>query len=195
MSVRSILATTTLVLGLAVPVAALPAVAAPWYLSPETSIQVDVKYVDSLVKIRFPTLSGAIEFDERHPERAAAKIKVATADLETGLGLINNLAESRQFLDASGHPTIDFTLDRLEQTSKSTADIHGSITLVGVTRPITFKATVFRYGPSQDDPSLIEAGFNLEGAVDRTDFGITAGQPDIANTLPIHIHLLMRSKP
>ena len=43
-------------------------------------------------------------------------------------------------------------------------------------------------------PSRFEAGFNLTGSLDRTDFGSTGGLPDVAAVLPVHIRLLMSSK-
>jgi len=68
------------------------------------------------------------------------------------------------------------------------------MTLRGVTRPVTFQAKVFAYGPAKADPARFEAGFDLSGSVDRTAFGSTGGVPDVAAVLPVHIRLLMTSR-
>jgi polyisoprenoid-binding protein YceI len=174
----------------------LPGVAAavPWTLSPETTVTVEVPWQGRSVPLDFPRIAGEIDFDERRPERASARIAVDARAVETGVGPVNALARSRDFLAAAEHPTIVFVLDRLVRTSPSTAEVYGDITLRGVTRAIAFQAVVLRYGPAKDDPARFEAGFDLTGSIDRTAFGSTGGLPAVPPVLPIRIRLLMTSK-
>jgi polyisoprenoid-binding protein YceI len=172
----------------------LPAAATPWKLDPATTVTTDVGWEGKTVRVRFPTLSGDIEFDETHPERARASIRVAARDATTGVAVVDSLIRSRDYLGAEQYPTITFQLDKLTQTSKSTAEIAGRMTLRGVTRPVRFQAKVFAYGPAKDDPGRFEAGFDLSGSVDRTAFGSTGGLPEVAAVLPVHIRLLMSSE-
>ncbi len=168
--------------------------AAPWTLDPETQVTVDVAWHGSMVPVNFPSLSGKIDFDKDHPERAKASIAVSTQDAQTGVAVVDQLVRSRDYLDAEQFPTIAFQLDKLTQTSKSTADISGRITLRGVTRPVNFAAKVTRFGPADDDPGRFEAGFDLSGEIDRTEFGSTGGLPDVAAVLPVRIRLLISSQ-
>lgn len=171
--------------------------AAPWRLNTsESSIQVQVGYLGGKgVTVRFPSFDGPVEFDERRPQNAKATIRVRANKLETGLGFINNMVRSPDYLATKQFPEITFQLDNLKQTSKSTADIAGRITLRGITKKVVFKAVVFRYGPSKSDPNVFEAGFNLTGTIDRRDFGSTAGTPQVAPVLPVKIRLVMTSQP
>lgn len=168
--------------------------AAPWKLSPETTVTVSVDWKGETIPVKFPTLSGDIEFDQNAVSSARATINVATADATTGVGPVDALVHSADYLDVAHYPQITFQLDKLTQTSKTEADIFGRVTLRGVTKPATFHATVFRFGPSKDDPERFEAGFDLTGSIDRTDFGSTGGLPYVAAVLPVRIHLLMSSK-
>lgn len=172
----------------------LPALAAPWKLDPATTVTADVDWEGKTVQVRFPTLSGSIDFDQSRPESAKADISVAAKDATTGVAVVDSLVRSRDYLGAEQYPTITFHLDRLTQTSKSTADIDGRITLRGVTKPVSFKAQVFAYGPAKDDPARFEAGFNLSGEIDRTAFGSTGGLPEVSSVLPLQIRLLMTSE-
>ena len=173
-----------------------PLQAATWYLDKsETEIAVIVGYLGSQVTVNFNTFDGRIEFDDRRPQDAKAVITVSSADVETGLGIVNQMVRSPDYLNAAAYPTITFRLDRLVQTSKSTADIFGTITLLGVSKPVLFKAEVFRYGPSKSDPTLREAGFNLTSQIDRREFGNDTGIPAVSAVLPVRIRLLMRSRP
>jgi polyisoprenoid-binding protein YceI len=180
-----------LVLLVLLPVAA---AAAPWRLDPETSVAFDVAWQGGTVEVRFPGLGGEIDFDATHPERARAVISVSARDATTGIAVADALLRSDGYLAADRYPTMTFRLDRLVQTSKQTADIFGSLTLRGVTRPLAFQAQVFRYGPAKDDPARFDAGFDLTGRIDRTEFGSTGGVPEVASMLPIRIRLLMHSQ-
>lgn len=169
------------------------AAAATWRLDPETRVAVDVGWQGTVVEVRFTRISGTIEFDERRPEAARARITVSTRDVDSGAGVVDALVRSRDYLDAERYPTIVFDLDRLTPTSKETADVLGRITLRGVTRPAAFKARVFRYGPAEDAPERFEAGFDIEGVIDRTEFGSTGGLPEVPPELNIRIRLVMTS--
>ena len=105
----------------------LPAAAAPWKLDPATTVTTDVGWEGRTVRVRFPTLSGDIEFDEAHPERARASIRVAARDATTGVAVVDSLVRSRDYLGAEQYPTITFQLDKLTQTSKSTAEVDEAI--------------------------------------------------------------------
>ncbi len=172
----------------------LPALAAPWKLDPGTTVTADVAWEGKNVQVRFPSLTGDIDFDEKHPERTRATISVASSKATTGVGVVDALVRSKDYLGADRYPEITFQLDKLVQTSKSTADVDGRITLRGVTKPVEFKATVVRYGPSADDPNQFEAGFHITGSIDRTAFGSTGGLPDVGPVLPVQIQLLINSK-
>ncbi|MEM7615654.1 MAG: YceI family protein [Pseudomonadota bacterium] len=161
----------------------------------ETRVEVDVGYLGSTVTLKFDTVAGNILFDEKRPEVAKAAIAVGTRDVETGVGLVNSFVKGPEYLAAKAHPQMNFQLDRLVQTSSSTADVFGAITMRGITRPTQFKATVFAYGPSPAGGARFDAGFNLSGVVDRAQFGSTAGAPQVATELPVRIRLLMRSDP
>jgi polyisoprenoid-binding protein YceI len=173
--------------------ALLPAAVAAdtWRLDPETEIVVEVPWFGGRAIMRFPTYAGTVTFDERDLDRASARIVVSSRDVTTGFGPADTLARSSGFLAAAEHPEIAFALDRIEQTSRSTADVFGAITFRGVTRPIRFAATVFRYGPAAAFPGRFEAGFDIEGSIDRTEFGSTQDVPAVAAILPVRIHLLM----
>lgn len=173
---------------------ALAAHAAPWTLSPDTTVAVEVPWQGRDVEVRFPDISGTVDFDQNHPDRTQADISVDATKATTGVGVVDALVRSGDYLGSAQYPQISFHLESLKQTSKSAAVVSGRITLRGVTRPVTFDATVLRYGAAADDPSRFEAGFALSGTIDRTEFGSTGGLPDVGADLPVKIRLMMTSR-
>lgn len=182
-----------LALGLASGLTPGLAAAAPWRLDPGTQVTVDLSWRGSDVKVRFADLRGEVDFDETAPQKARARIDVPAASAETGVGVVNALVRGEGYLDAAAHPTISFQLDRLVRLSRTEARVEGRLTLRGVTRPLTLDAKVLRYGPARDDPTRFEAGFDLTGAIDRTEFGSTGGLPEVPAKLDLSIRLLMSS--
>ena len=158
--------------------------AAPWVLTDDTKIEMLVPWRGLTVRLEFPRYGGTIDFDETMPETAAARIEVAAGAVTTGLPPADRVARSEDFLAADRYPIIRFDLDRLVQTSRSTADIFGRITFRGVTRPILFQATVRRYDAGS-------AAFDLEGAIDRTAFGADGAPGEVPAILPVRIRLDM----
>ena len=169
------------------------ALAAPWKLDPSTTVTVDVGWEGKIVPVKFPTISGTIDFDPDRVATTKANIAVATTDATTGNGVVDALVRSADYLGSAKYPQITFRLDKLDQISKTQANITGRVTMRGVTKPVSFLATVFRYGPAKDDPQRFEAGFDLTGSIDRASFGSTGGLPQVASVLPVRIHLLMTS--
>lgn len=178
---------------LALGLLAVPAAAESWRLDPETSVSVDVGWQGGTVEVKFPRIDGTIDFDERRPETARARITVSSRDAATGMGVVDALVRGRDYLDAQQYPEMIFELDRLARTSPQTADVFGRLTLRGHTEPVAFKARVLRYGPAPDAPERFEAGFDIEGVVDRTEFGSTAGLPEVPAALGVRIRLMMSS--
>jgi polyisoprenoid-binding protein YceI len=179
-----------LILALVLPAAAF---AAEWRIDPGTRVVVDVGWRGTTVTVQFPDIDGEVTFDEQRPELARAEIRVETARASTGLAPVDRLVRSEGYLDAAHHPAIIFHLDSLVPTSRSTARINGRITLRGQTRPAEFSVQVFRYGPAPEDPARFEAGFDVRGEIDRTEFGSTAGLPDVPAILPVRVRLLLIS--
>ena len=109
--------------------------------------------------------------------------------------MVDALVRSRDYLGADQYPAITFRLDKLTQTSKSTADVDGPDH--PARRHPAGRASRRRSSATArptTTPSRFEAGFDLTGSIDRTAFGSTGGLPDVGAVLPVQIRLLMSSQ-
>ena len=163
------------------------AVAETWILDPATTAEASVSWQGKPIAVRFPGLSGEVEFDSRHLDVANATLSVPTGAATTGNPIVDAMMRSPDYLDAAGHPTITFELDKLTRTSDDTADVAGRVTLRGVTRPVRLTAKVIAFGEARAD-------FAITGQIDRRDFGSTAGVPEVAAVLPLDIRLVMTAR-
>ena len=127
----------------------------------------------------FTDFDATLEFDPADPAASTleATIKVASLDLPAPPeGFLAQMLGTTWF-NADSFPEMTFKSTSVEMTGPQSADISGDLTLLGVTRPVTFNA-VFNGGWSgilMDPHSRI--GFSAAGSLKRSDFGMDYGIP------------------
>jgi polyisoprenoid-binding protein YceI len=79
--------------------------------------------------------------------------------------------KSADFFDAGNHGQIRFVGRKFEKTGDDTANLHGELTIRGVSKPATVK--VEQGGIVVDPYGQTKAGFTIEGKISRKEFGLT----------------------
>ena len=118
---------------------------------------------------RFLRWTGDIRFDPAAPETAHVAIDVEAASLRMDDAGLTSTAAGSGFLDTGRYPRIVFRLTRLEPVGGDRFTAHADITMKGVTRPVTFPATLRSAGRT----AQMAGGFSL----DRAAFGIGTRGP------------------
>lgn len=86
-----------------------------------------------------------------------------------------DIAKAADKLNAGAFSQITFKSTNVALTGPRTADVTGDLTFLGVTKPVTMKATFggeIEKHPFLQVPTL---GFSAEGTFKRTDFGMALG--------------------
>lgn len=86
-----------------------------------------------------------------------------------------DIAKSKNFLNAGAFPKITFKSTQVELTGPRTAKVTGDLTFLGVTKPVTLDATFggeIEQHPFMQVPAI---GFAAEGSFKRSDFGMPVG--------------------
>ncbi len=118
---------------------------------------------------RFTRWTSDIRFDPERPETAHVAIEVETASLRMEDARLTTTAVGSGFLDSGRYPRIAFRLTRLEPAGENRFTAGADITIKGVTRPVTFPATLRSNGRG----AQMTGGFSL----DRAAFGIGTRGP------------------
>lgn len=173
---RLVLAAITLLLASCVsaPVtdpARLPAGA--WELDGEhTSVIWQVRHLGlSWYTARFDGVRASLEFDPVRPEDAELTAIVDAASVSTGDPDFDDILRGSGWLDAADHPEIVFVSERIVVTSEVTGEVHGLLTLKGVTRPVIME-TEFYGGVFNPLVRRNMLGFRGYFEIDRTQFDI-----------------------
>lgn len=143
-----------------------------WIIDPAHSeIQFKVKH------LMITTVTGYfkkfnLEVETEGDEFTRATSIVFTADvnsIDTNNQQRDTHLRSADFFDADNHSQVRFVGKKYEQSGDK-VQLHGDLTIRGITRPITVK--VEPAGTVVDPYGQTKAGFEVEGKISRKEFGL-----------------------
>lgn len=133
----------------------------------------------TIVRGHFKNVHGTLDFDPAAPERSSMRAEIDAASLWTGESARDEHLRSADFLDVEHHPQITFVSERVELIGPSDANVHGRITIRGVTRPLTLAVKFLGtwqtpwWEDGVDKGPKTRAGFVATARLNRHDFGVS----------------------
>ncbi len=127
----------------------------------------------SLYTVRFDTLDASIDYDAAHPERTRVTASVDPTSLDVNADYSKTFAE--EFLQVSKFPRATFVSTSIQPGAGTSGTMTGDLTLMGVTKPVTFNVTLIGSGhePLPIPLGRRAAGFEATTTLKRSDFGST----------------------
>jgi polyisoprenoid-binding protein YceI len=152
-----------------------------------------VEYVGAKVTGKHPggfgTFKGTVSLVDGNPEKSQVTVEIDTASLTSDSDMLTGHLKGADFFDVAKFPKATFTSTAIKAggSGGATHTITGNLDLHGVSKSITFPATVRVSGDAVD----VDAEF----AINRKDFGIVyAGKPDDLIKDDVAIKLTIRAK-
>jgi polyisoprenoid-binding protein YceI len=142
---------------------------------------------------RFVKFDGSLAFDATKPENSKLVVNIDPTSIRTEFpdkatkDFDAELSTSKDWFNSVAFPQITFVSKSVTRTGSSTANILGDLTFLGVTKPVTLKAT---YNGSMKkhmftgQPML---GFSATGKLKRSDFGFSKYLPMIGDEVSLDI--------
>ena len=113
-----------------------------------------------------------VEVQTENDDFSAGEIR-ATADI-TSISTSNEQRDQHlrasDFFEAEKYPQLSFQSSRIEKESHDAFDVHGELTMKGITHPV--KLNVEFNGITRDPWGGERAGFSFTGKLNRSDWGI-----------------------
>ncbi len=125
----------------------------------------------------FTQFDGTLTLDANQIDTASLEAEIAINSLHTGVAALDDVLMGPTWLAETDHPKAHFTSTSVTQTSPTTAEIHGELTLKGQTRPITLQATLLHQGAHPVGQFLDHfkgdwLAFNASATLDHQAFAI-----------------------
>lgn len=166
-----------------------------WAIDPTHSeVQFKVKHlVISTVTGSFKKFSGTVEGDDENFDGARINFSLDVNSIDTNQADRDGHLKSPDFFAAEQHPTITFSNGTLRKISGNAYKLTGSLTIRGTTKVVEFDV---EFGGIMKDPwNNIKAGFEVNGKINRKDFGLNwnalteAGGMVVGEEVKIHINV------
>ena len=122
---------------------------------------------------RFSTKDGQVKID---PSGTSGKVDITMdiSSINTGVDLLNRHLLSKDFFNFAEFPTARFVSDQITFNGDKVTQVNGTLTLMGLTRPIVLTASRFNCYLSPLINRQI-CGGDFETTVERSQWGITWG--------------------
>lgn len=133
---------------------------------------------------RFDDITGNLQLDTT-TGLGEVSISVATASVNSGVAPLNSVLRG-SYLASSEHPQAYFVASGWRWKPGAPLEVRGELTLRGVSRPLVLRAPRLH---CDMHPMLKRevCGADLEGELQRSDFGISDGLPFIGNSVRLLI--------
>jgi polyisoprenoid-binding protein YceI len=147
-----------------------------WYIdSSHATVEFAVRHLGlSTVKGTFHNVQGEVEFDEENLTRSKGRVEIEVASIDTRDERRDTHLRGADFFDVDNHPTITFETTSIKHLRDERYEVEGDLTIRGVTRPVTLQAELTEF--ITDPWGLRRAAVNVEGEINRTDWGLVWNQ-------------------
>jgi polyisoprenoid-binding protein YceI len=141
---------------------------------------------------RFDRMTGKVAFDPA-AKTGSLEVKIATASVSTGDSKRADGSRSRDdhlraadFFNSAEFPDMVYKSTRFNFNGETVESVEGTLTLLGVTKPVKLNVTSFKCGPHPFNKKPM-CGAYVEGSIKRTDFGMKFGVPAVADEVKLAI--------
>jgi polyisoprenoid-binding protein YceI len=159
-----------------------------------SEVQFKVKHlVISTVTGAFKKFSGDVVSESDDFDGAKVNFSVDVDSIDTNQADRDGHLKSDDFFAAAQHPNITFTNGTLKKVSGNNYKLNGTFTVRGVAKPLELDV---EFGGIVKDPwGNTKAGFELNGKINRKDYGLTwsavteAGGMVVGDDVKLHINV------
>ncbi|MEM6422718.1 MAG: YceI family protein [Pseudomonadota bacterium] len=148
---------------------------------------------------RFNDFDGTFLIDEEDPTNSQITITVNPASIDSNHVGRDNHLRNEDYFNVAAFPTATFTSTEIEMMTPSSGKLHGALTMLGVTAPVTLDFTMMRdttypaFIPNYDEVRVV--AFEATGTIERLDWGMDfiafLGSPTgLEVALDIHLDLI-----
>ena len=128
----------------------------------------------------FSGATGRVVLDPANLAAASLEVSIPIASVQTTSAKLTEELNSADWFDSARFPTATFKSTKVTSTSPTTANIDGTLTLHGVTRPATIEVRFYGAGANPMSKALT-VGFEARTEIKRSDFGITKYVPLVSD--------------
>lgn len=136
---------------------------------------------------QFGDVKGTLVLDPAEPDASTLDVTIPIASLSTASAGLTKHMSGPDFFDAEKFPEARFVSTHV-MVKGTKAEIHGNLTIKGITKPVTLHASFVGAGkgvPQAGGKDTV--GFHATGEVNRGDFGMGYGLPMVPDPVKLEL--------
>lgn len=150
---------------------------------------------------RFTDFDATLNFDQGDPTKSELSVTIDPMSVKTDYpypdqkDFDNELARGKDWFNATEFPKITYVSKSIEETGEHTAQVHGELTFLGITKPLTLDVTLngaFAEHPFTKKSAL---GFSGKAVMNRSDWGFSNNIPFIGDKVEIFVEVEFEQVP
>lgn len=134
---------------------------------------------------RFNSSSGKITLDLA-ARKSTVDIEIDTRTVDTGLEELEKHLRNEDFFNVEKFPRMTFKSSKVEFEGDKPRSVHGDLTLLGVTKPVTLTITSFNCRVHPMNKKYM-CGADATATIKRSDFGMTYAIPAVSDEVKLLI--------
>ncbi len=138
---------------------------------------------------RFNDVSGSFTVDEANPGNSKVEVVIKADSVDSGHEARDKHLKSADFFNAKEFPEIKFVSTKIEKTGDRTGKMTGNLTLLGVTKPVTFDFVWNKKTPHFRNKNQIHTGFSAVVNLKRSDWGMKKFLPAIGDDVTLFLEI------
>jgi polyisoprenoid-binding protein YceI len=137
--------------------------------------------------------SGTLLWNRADLSQSSVEVTMSLEGLRTGDDDLNKRLRGSDFFDAGDYPTITFkSTEIMPRIGTNEFTLVGALTVHGTTKAVTLMAKINSVRDEPGQPP--QMGFDADGVLRRSDFGLSRYVPMVSDEIAIHITLEARSE-
>lgn len=134
---------------------------------------------------RFDRTSGTVTLD-RAAKKGSVDVTIDAASVSTGYAVFDQHLRGEDFFDVARHPTITFKSDDLRFAGDALAEVRGTLTIKGISKPVTLAVQSFHCMP-HPMRKKDACGANATAQIKRSDFNMGKHVPHVSDEVTLAI--------
>jgi polyisoprenoid-binding protein YceI len=143
---------------------------------------------------QFHDLAATLVLDPKNPAASTLEATINLKEPGTFSQGLDAHLQTADFFDTANHPTARFVATRITLVDAKNARIEGTLTLRGVTRPVTMQARFNLAGMSPVNKKYT-IGFDGEAVIKRSEFGVNYGLPFVGDAVTLKLEAEFIAEP
>lgn len=134
----------------------------------------------------FYNTTGTLSYDQEK-RTGSVSVTIDTTSVSTGFAKRDEHLRSKDFFNAEKFPSMTFKADSFQLDADKAVPVTGSLTLLGVTKPVTLQVKPTKCAMRMDKNFV--CGAVISGSLKRSDWGMTTYVPFIGDDVQLQIEV------